>query len=160
MKYLLEIIRIDIMVMVMAMVPVVELRGAIPVGIALGLSPFWSMIISVIGSTLPVPFILIGIRPLFSYLKKIDSIQHIIERITKNAMNKSSRVTKYGFLGLIVFVGIPLPGTGAWSGSLIAALLDMRIKRALLAIFFGNLIAGTIIYYLSYTTFNLLNILP
>lgn len=159
MDYILKWISADIIVMLTAMIPVVELRGAIPVGIALGLSPFWSMILSVIGSSIPVPFILMGLRPVFDYLCRFKGFKRIIDRTTGRAMEKSGSVVKYGFWGLMIFVGIPLPGTGAWTGSLIAVLLDMRLKRALPSIFLGNIIAGTIIYILSYSTFSLLNLL-
>lgn len=153
----LHIITADVATILMSMVPVIELRGAIPVGIAMGLSPLWSTVLSVIGSTIPVPFILLGLRPLFDILKKVKWMRRIIDRTTVKAMRKSGKVVKYGFWGLMLFVGIPLPGTGAWTGSLIAVLLDMRICRALPAIFIGNIIAGTIIYILSYTTINILS---
>lgn len=159
MKHALEWISADIVVMLTAMVPVIELRGAIPVGIALGLSPLWSMMLSVIGSTIPVPVILLGLRPVFDYLCHFKGFEKLIGRTTGRAMKKSGQVVKYGFWGLMIFVGIPLPGTGAWTGSLIAVLLDMRIKYALPAIFLGNIIAGIIIYILSYSTFNLFNLL-
>ncbi|MGE5632623.1 MAG: COG2426 family protein [Caulobacteraceae bacterium] len=149
----------DILIMLVAMVPVLELRGAIPIGIAMGVSPFWSMILSVIGSTIPVPLILLGLRPVFDLMKKVKLIRKVIDRTTIRALRKSDNVLKYGFWGLMIFVGIPLPGTGAWTGSLIAVLLNMRIKVAFPAIFIGNIIAGTIIYILSYTTFSILNFL-
>lgn len=149
----------DILIMLVAMVPVLELRGAIPIGIAMGVSPFWSMILSVIGSTIPVPLILLGLRPVFDLMKKVKWMRKVIDRTTIRALRKSDNVLKYGFWGLMIFVGIPLPGTGAWTGSLIAVLLNMRIKVAFPAIFIGNIIAGTIIYILSYTTFSILNFL-
>jgi len=158
MDKLLDILTADLVTMLMAMVPVIELRGAIPIGIAMGLSPLWSTVLSIIGSTIPVPFILLGVRPLFNVLKKVKWLRRIIDKTTVNALRKSDKVVKYGFWGLMIFVGIPLPGTGAWTGSLVAALLDLRIRIALPAIFLGNIIAGTIIYILSYTTLNILSI--
>ncbi len=157
MEHILKWISADIIVMLMSMVPIIELRGAIPVGIALGLTPFWSMVLSVIGSTVPVPIILLGLRPVFDYLCRFPGFKKIIDKTTGRAMQKSDSVVKYGFWGLMIFVGIPLPGTGAWTGSLIAVLLDMRLKIALPSIFLGNIIAGTIIYILSYSTFSLFN---
>ncbi len=160
MQSLLKYITVDIMVILMSMVPLIELRGAIPFGVASGLSPMSSLMLSLIGSTIPIPFILLGIRPLFERLKKIKRVRKIINNITNKAMKKSGDVVKYGFWGLIIFVGIPLPGTGVWTGSLMAALLNMRIKIAFPAIFLGNIIAGTIMYILSYTTVNFFNLIP
>lgn len=157
MEGLFDIVTADIITILMSMVPVIELRGAIPAGIAMGLSPLWSTVLSIIGSTIPIPFILLGLRPLLNILKKVKWMRRIIDRTTVRALRKSDRVIKYGFWGLIVFVGIPLPGTGVWTGSLLAVLLDLRIKRAFPAILIGNIIAGTIIYILSYTTINILN---
>jgi uncharacterized membrane protein len=157
MNKLLDLATADFMTVLMAMVPIIELRGAIPIGIAMGISPLWSTVLSIIGSTIPVPFILWGLRPVFNMMKRVEWMRKIIDRTTVSALSKSDSVVKYGFWGLMIFVGIPLPGTGAWTGSLIAVLLDMRIRRALPSIFLGNIIAGTIIYILSYTTLNIIN---
>jgi uncharacterized membrane protein len=157
MDKIIDIITADIITLLMSMVPVIELRGAIPVGIAMGLSPLWSTALSIIGSTIPVPFILLALRPVFDVLKRVKWMRKLIDKTTVNALRKSDKVVKYGFWGLMIFVGIPLPGTGAWTGSLIAVLLDIRIRIALPAIFIGNIIAGTIIYILSYTTLNIIN---
>ena len=158
MSNVLGIIKSNIIVILTAMLPVVELRGAIPVGIALGIPPIEATILSIIGSTLPVPFILFFIKYIFKWLSKFEKTNKLIEKITSKAMKKSDSIAKYEFWGLLLFVGIPLPGTGAWTGSLIASLLGMKNKVAIPAIFLGNVLAGTIVYLLSYTTINIFNL--
>ena len=142
---LLDFLSIEFTVMLTAALPVIEVRGAIPVGISLGLSPLHSLLLSLIGSMIPVPFILFLIRPIFNYMKKTKTFKKLVFSLTNRSMNKSENIRKYGVWGLLVFVAIPLPGTGVWSGSLIAALLNMRFKLAFPAIFVGNTIAGILI---------------
>jgi uncharacterized membrane protein len=144
-----KFLSIELTVMLTAALPIIELRGAIPVGISLGLSPLHAAILSFIGSMIPVPFILFTIRPIFNYLRRTKTFKKLVYRITDKSLNKSGRIQKYGAWGLLVFVAIPLPGTGVWSGSLAAALLNMRFKWAFPAIFIGNLIAGILIMGLS-----------
>lgn len=148
-KQLFDFLSVELTVILTAALPVIELRGAIPVGISLGLSPIHSLILSFIGSMIPVPIILFTIRPIFNYLKKTKMFKNIVHRLTKKSLNKSGNIKKYGVWGLILFVAIPLPGTGVWSGSLAAALINMRFKLAFPAIFIGNLIAGILIMTLS-----------
>lgn len=149
-KELLDFLSIEFTVMLTAALPIIELRGAIPVGLSLGLSPLHATVLSFIGSMIPVPFILFTIRPIFNYLKKARMFKNIVEKLTIRSINNNgSKIQKYGAWGLLIFVAIPLPGTGVWSGSLAAALLDMRFKWAFPAIFFGNLIAAVIIMTLS-----------
>ncbi len=148
-KELLNFISIELTVMLTAALPVIELRGAIPVGISLGLSPIHATILSFIGSMIPVPILLFSIRPVFNYLKKTKVFRNMINKITTRSLRKSDKIQKYGFWGLILFVAIPLPGTGVWSGTLAAALLDMRLKRAFPAILIGNTIAAIAVMTLS-----------
>lgn len=149
-KILLHYLGSRLTVLIMAMLPVIELRGAIPAGIALGLSPLHSTILGFVGSMIPVPFILFGIRPVFSYLRKTKLFKGLVDSLTNRSLNNHGhKVQKYGSLGLIILVAIPLPGTGVWSGSLIAALLDVRFKWAFPAILIGNLIAAVLIMLLS-----------
>lgn len=148
-KQLLSFFTIELTVLITAALPVIELRGAIPVGISLGLTPIHATIISFIGSMIPVPFILFAIRPIFSYLKENKILKSLIHRLTTRSIKKSGRIKKYGLWGLVVFVAIPLPGTGVWSGSLAAALLDIRFKWAFPAILVGNMIAAVLIMMLS-----------
>lgn len=132
-----------------SMLPFIEIRGGLPVALATGISPVAAILITVVGNILPIPFILLFIRPVFSYLKKYGKIGEIITKIEKRALSKSGNISKRNIIGLIIFVGIPLPGTGAWSGALIAALLDMRIKYAFPAIAAGVLIAAVIMTIIS-----------
>lgn len=147
----------ELTVLIISMLPVVELRGAIPVGIALGLTPLHSTILSFLGSMIPVPFILFGIRPVFSYLRKTSLFRGLVDRLTNRSLSKhGDRVQKYGAFGLLIFVGIPLPGTGVWSGSLIATLLNIRFRWAFPSIMVGNLLAGIIVMLLSSGVFAVL----
>lgn len=127
-----------------SMVPVIELRGAIPAGIAAGLSPAAAFVVSVLGNLVPVPFILLLIRRIFDWLRDTKTFGPLIEKLERRAHLKGRLVKKYRVPGLILLVGIPLPGTGAWTGALVAALLDIRLKSAVPAIFAGLLIAGAI----------------
>lgn len=153
---LLNFLSIELTVMLTAALPIIELRGAIPVGISLGLSPIHATLISLVGSMIPVPFILFSIRPIFNYLKTTKMFKKLIHKLTDKSMSKSGKIQKYGAWGLLVFVAIPLPGTGVWSGSLAAALLDMRFKWAFPAILVGNIIAAVIIMGLSNEAFKLI----
>lgn len=137
-------------VLLMAAIPIIELRGAIPIGIGMGLSPLHAVALGLIGSMIPVPFILFTVRPLFNYLRRTKTFRNLVQKITKKSLNKSGRIQKYGAWGLVLFVSIPLPGTGVWSGSLIAALLDMRFKWAFPAILVGNIIAAFLVMCISY----------
>ena len=135
----------------MSMLPVVELRGGIPFGLSQGLSLPVSIAVSILGNMLPVPFIIVFIRRIFKFLKsRITWMGNIIGKLEARAMNKADMVYKYEMLGLVLLVAIPLPGTGAWTGALVAALLDIRLRRALPSIFLGVLIAAAIISVVSY----------
>ena len=127
-----------------AMVPVLELRGAIPVGIAAGLSPWTACVVSILGNLVPVPFILLLIRKIFDWLRNTAFFGPKIQWLEQRAHLKGRVVRKYRLPGLIILVGIPLPGTGAWTGALVAALLDIRMRHAIPAIFIGLLIAAAI----------------
>ena len=131
-------------VFMISMIPVVELRGAVPVGIGLGINPVLVYILCVIGNMIPVPFILAFIRPIFNALKK-TKLLHFVKKIEDKALNKSKKVQERSVFGLMLFVAIPLPGTGAWTGALIASLLNMRYKNALPSIFLGIIISGIIV---------------
>ena len=134
-----------LMTFVMAMVPVVELRGAIPLGVAAGLTPAVAAVTAMIGNMVPVPFILLLIRKIFRLLRKISWLGPKIDALEKRAHVKGRTVKKYRTLGLVLLVAIPLPGTGAWTGALVADVLDIRMKTALPAIAVGVVIAGCVI---------------
>ena len=150
MNELLQFLSIEIKVLLIAALPIIELRGAIPVGISLGLTPIHATILSFIGSIIPVPFILFGIRPIFTYLKTTRAFKKLVNKLINKSANNRTWIENYGYLGLLMFVAIPLPGTGVWSGSLAAAFLNMRFKYAFPAIMIGNLIAGIIVMLLSH----------
>ena len=134
-----------------AMMPVLELRGAIPVGVANGLDLWTAIGVSIIGNLVPVPFIIIFIRKIFAWMKKVSKKFHaLVEKLENRAEEKSEVVLKYAFWGLVVLVAIPLPGTGAWTGALVAAMLNMRLKKAFPAIALGVLIAAVIVSFATY----------
>ena len=130
---------------IISMLPVVELRGSIPVGYSLGLPWYTNMIVSVIGNMIPVPIILLFIVKIFEIMKKKNILKNLVEKLENRAINRSESVTKSEFIGLMLFVAIPFPGTGAWTGALIAAMLKMNRRDAFISIFLGVTIAGTII---------------
>lgn len=133
------------------MVPVFELRGAIPVGVAAGL-PFWSVFITaILGNLLPVPFLILFTRRVFEWLRKKSALlERLVSRLEKKAAAKEDLLKKYELLGLCILVAIPLPGTGAWTGSLVAAVFDIRLKHAFPAIALGVLIAAVIVSVVTY----------
>ncbi len=145
---ILELLTIELKVLIVAAIPIIELRGAIPMGIALGMSPLHAFIISYFGSLLPVPIIVFAFRPVVEWLKK-TVLKDIVEKVSNRALNKGQRIQKYGFVGLILLVAIPLPGTGVYTGTLAATLLNMRFKWILPAVMIGNLIAGLIVLFVS-----------
>ncbi len=131
-----------------AMLPVVELRGAIPVGVGmLGRSALPSVYLAaVLGNMLPVPFIIVYIRRIFQWLRRRSRrLDGLVTRLEIKAHLKGRMVTRYKYLGLCILVAIPLPGTGAWTGALVAAFLDMRLRSAVPAIFLGVVIAGILV---------------
>lgn len=128
-----------------AMVPVLELRGAIPVGVAAGLPPAAACAAAIVGNMVPVPFILLLVRRVFAWLHNTKLLGPKIVWLERRAHLKGRLVRKYRLPGLVILVAIPLPGTGAWTGALVAALLDIRMRHAVPAIFLGVVIAGAII---------------
>jgi len=134
----------------MAILPVVELRAAIPYGIALDLNPFLVYLLSVIGNLLPVPFIILFVRRIFEWMKKkSEFLRNIVRKLENKAASKIDTVRKYEMFGLLIFVAIPAPGTGAWTGALIAAMLEMRLKQAMPSIILGVMIAGVLMLIIS-----------
>ena len=129
-----------------AMVPVIELRGAIPFGVVQGLSVPTAFVISVLGNLLPIPFAVVFLRRLLEWLQtKSRTLDKFVKWLEKKAEKNSEQVLRSEFWGLMILVAIPLPGTGAWTGALVAATLDMRLKRAMPAISVGVIVAGIIV---------------
>ena len=141
----------SLLTMLVSMVPVIELRGGVPFGTALGLPPGQALVASIIGNMIPIPFIIVYIRRIFLWMRrKSPRLNGLVDRLEKKAHLKGQKVTKYKYIGLWLFVAIPLPGTGAWTGALVAALLDIRMRHAVPAIFLGVAIAGAIVTVLTY----------
>lgn len=140
-----------VMTMLVSMIPVVELRGGIPYGVAAGLPVWLAYIAAVIGNLIPVPFIIVYIRRIFKWIRRhMPKLNGMVDKLEKKAHLKSDVMLKYQYLGLALFVAIPLPGTGAWTGCLVAAFLDMRLKKAFPAALLGVVVAGFVISVLAY----------
>ena len=140
-----------ILTLLVSMLPVVELRGGIPFGVAAGLPVWAAYLAAVIGNLLPVPFIVVYIQRIFMFMRQhMPRLNSVVDKMEQKAHLKSASVLKYQYLGLAIFVAIPLPGTGAWTGALVAAFLNMRLKKAMPSIMGGVLSAGLIISILSY----------
>lgn len=144
-------IRSVLYIVLISMVPVIELRGAIPVGLAMDL-PFWTTFIAaLIGNLIPVPFLILFTRKVFEWLRKKSALlEKFVSKLEAKAASKEELLKKYELLGLCILVAIPLPGTGAWTGSLVAAVFDLRLKHAFPVIALGVLIAGIIVSIVSY----------
>jgi len=140
-----------LLTVLVSMLPVVELRGAIPLGVSMGLSHWTAMAASIVGNMIPAPFIIIFIRKIFAALRRRSPrLENLVSRLETRAQGKTNQVHRYRFWGLLVLVAIPLPGTGAWTGALVAAMMNMRLRNALPAIFAGVVIAGILITGITY----------
>ena len=139
-----------LLTMLVSMLPVLEIRGGVPFGVALGLPTDVAFAAALLGNVLPVPFIILFVRKVFRWLRRRSQrLELWVDRLEKKAYAKSANIRKYQAWGLLLFVAVPLPGTGAWTGALIAALLDMRMKTAIPAIVAGVVIAGYIMTFLT-----------
>ena len=140
-----------VMTFLISLLPVVELRGAIPFGVVRGLNIWTAIIASVLGNLVPVPFIILFIRRIFAWMRAhMPKLDGLVTRMEKKAEKNRAAVEKYAFWGLAILVAIPLPGTGAWTGALVAAMMEMRLKRAFPAIVIGVVIAGVIVSVVTY----------
>lgn len=134
-----------------SMVPVIELRGAIPWATGMGLSPTIAIPVAMIGNLLPIPFIILFIKKIFAWMRKVSpKLNKVVDKMEAKAEKNKEKVLKYAFWGLALFVAIPLPGTGAWTGALVAAMLDMPLKKAFPSVVIGVLGAGIIVAFVSY----------
>ena len=140
----------ELIVFIISLMPILELRGGLIAASLLGLSAIKSFIICFIGNIIPIPFILWLITPIFNYLKKTKLFKGMVTKLETKAMNKKDQIERLQYIGLLLFVGIPLPGTGAWTGCLIAALLNMDKKKAMIYAILGVVMAGIIMLLLSY----------
>lgn len=133
-----------------SMVPIIELRGALPIGVGMGLNPVVSLIVSILGNMVPVPFIILFIRKILNWMKKFPRFVGIVNKIEGKASKHEDKIKKYEAIALFFLVAIPLPGTGAWTGSLVAALFDIRLKVAVPVIFAGVVTAGLVVFFITY----------
>lgn len=140
----------ELIIFIISMLPIVELRGGMIAAKLLDVELIKAFVICYIGNILPIPFILLFIRRIFEFLKKFKITGKLINKLETSSMRKSEKVKKGSKWGLLTFVAIPLPGTGGWTGALIAALLDMRIKISFPVIALGVLIANLIMSVFSY----------
>ena len=142
----------ELILFIISMVPILELRGGLlAAGPAFLNIPMWRAIpFGIIGNLLPIPFILLLITKIFDWMKGTKRLKPVVEKLEKKAMSQSANIEKYEFWGLVAFVGIPLPGTGAWTGALIAALLGIRFRKAFPAIVIGVCLAACIMTIISY----------
>lgn len=140
----------ELIVFIISLFPILELRGGMIAASLLGLDLIPSFIICYIANMIPIPFILLFIRKIFQFLRDKPFFGKVIEKLEIRSMRKSDTIQKYGKWGLLLFVAIPLPGTGGWTGALVAALLDMRVRTSTLVIAVGVFIAGVIMSVISY----------
>jgi uncharacterized membrane protein len=140
----------EAIIFIISMIPILELRGGLLAASLLNIPAATAIPLCIIGNIIPIPFILLFIRQIFKWLKKTKFFRSLIEKLENRAMKKSDKIRRYEFWGLLFFVGIPLPGTGAWTGSLIASLLEIDIKKSSLAILCGLVMATVIMYVVSY----------
>jgi uncharacterized membrane protein len=134
-----------------SMVPVIELRGAIPYATGMGLAPEIAIPVAMIGNLIPIPFIILFIKKIFAWMRKVSpKLNGIVDKMEAKAEKNKEKVLRYAFWGLTIFVAIPLPGTGAWTGALVAAMLDMLLKKAFPSVVLGVLIAGIVVAFVSY----------
>ena len=145
-----DFIPAELLVFIISMLPILELRGGLIAAALFDIPIVEAVAICFVGNILPIPFILLLIRPIFAWLKQTSLFRPVVEKLETKAMGKSEQVRKYEFWGLLLFVGIPLPGTGAWTGALIAAMLNISIKRAMPPITLGICMAGVIMCIISY----------
>ena len=149
-QFFLELVGREWCVFLCSMIPIIELRGAIPLGAALGMHPVWNYLLAVFGNLLPVPFILLFIRKILDWMEGIRCFEKMVKWLRAKAEKGRGKVEKYAVVGLAIFVAVPLPGTGAWTGSLVAALMGMRFPKAMISAICGVLVAGVIMSLLSY----------
>ncbi len=150
--FFLETVGEELCVFFCSMIPIIELRGAIPMGAVLGL-PWWlTYLLSVAGNILPVPIILLFVKSVLTWMGKckVKFFNKIAEFLNKKVEKRREKIEKYSFWGVCLFVAIPLPATGAWTGSLVAAMIDMKFWKALLSCLIGVMIAGVVMTIISY----------
>lgn len=140
----------EVIVFIISMLPILELRGGLIASALLGVDFLPGYVCSIIGNILPIPIVLLFLEKIFDLLKKIKFTKNFINKIESKIMSKKGQIEKYGYWGLLLFVGIPLPGTGAWTGSALAVFLHLNKKKSFGVIFLGVVLASIIMSILSY----------
>ena len=140
----------EILVFIISLMPILELRGGLIAAALLGLDPLPSYIISMIGNILPVPFILLLINKILKWMRNSKHFKKFANWLDEKVEKHKGQIEKYGYSGVVLFVGIPLPGTGAWTGSLIASVLEMDKKKTFIAVLAGIVMASIIMMILSF----------
>lgn len=140
----------EMIVFIISLMPILELRGGLIAAALLKIPYLKAAIICIVGNILPIPFLLLFLNKIFDLMEKWGPTKKIVDYFKNRAVKNKAKIDKYGLLGLILFVGIPLPGTGAWTGALVASVFNMDIKKAIIGIFLGILLAFVIMSILSY----------
>ncbi len=140
----------ELILTLISALPILELRGGLIAAALMGVNWVRALFFCLIGNILPIPFLLLLITPVFNRLKKTKHIRPLVEKLEAHAMGKSEKVQKYQFWGLLILVGIPLPGTGGWTGALVASVLGMDWKKALPPIILGIFLAAFLMILISY----------
>lgn len=155
---LVHILPPELAVVAVAALPVIELRGAVPVGLALGIHPLSVFVLSLAGNMLPMPFVFYLLDPFTRRVRRSPQVSKIVEEYYSRTRAKSDQIKKYGFWGLVIFVGMPLPGTGAWTGVIAASLLGLRFGQTMAALALGTAVAGAIVLAVSLLGFGMLSL--
>ena len=140
----------QLIVFIVSMIPILELRGSILAAGFMDVSFLETYVVAVLGNLLPIPFILMFIKKILEWMKSTKAFSRIANAIEKKALSKREQIDKYGYFGLFLFVAIPLPGTGAWTGALLAVLLGMKNKKAFIPIALGVMAAGLVMSLLAF----------
>lgn len=137
-------------VFIISLMPILELRGGLLAAAILKIPYIKAATICIIGNILPIPFLLLFLNKIFDLMERWEPTKKLVNFFKKKAEKNKSKIDKYGFWGLVLFVGIPLPGTGAWTGALVASVFNMDIKKSILAILVGIMLAFIIMSIVSY----------
>ena len=140
----------EVIIFIISLMPILELRGGLLAATLLKVEFIRALVICVIGNVLPIPFVLLFLEKILNIFEKWKVTAKVVRWLEKKADSKREQIDKYGYLGLILFVGIPLPGTGAWTGTLLAVLLNLNKKKSFIYISLGVLLAGIIMSIISY----------
>jgi|LGVF01.1.fsa_nt_gb uncharacterized membrane protein len=150
----LHIFSKELQILIISALPIIELRGAIPIGHLLNINPIETLIISLMGSMMPVPFLLIFLNPVFKKIRNYPFFRQEIDKLTHRTLKRINKAKTFSLISLVLFVAIPLPGTGIWTGSLAATLTNLDFKKAFFAILLGDIIAGILVTFITMTTFS------